>query len=385
MKCYIICLFLVILATPVLAQQSAQADNALLLDYYQTQRFDKAADYLKKTCPEPISNIKILKALAYCSQMQGKLPEAEAYYERVYALDSTSTSVLYSLGSINMSRGNEAKAEVYYKQILKHDSTNFLVYKQLAHIYHNKADLIHEMNNLAKANQLNPVDADVASDFSDLLINLKLYPSAEKILDTAVKADPENLVLLESLTKLLYMQKKWPEAANCCEKILTLGDQSPIVLTRLGISYFNMNNYQCALETFSQIDALNHDETVCYYTAVSYKKLKDYPDAIKWFQKTIDAGISPNTSQYYNSLADTYETTKNYNRAEFAYQKSLQFKTDAITYYSIANMYDTELKNHKLALVYYRKYLAGKPDADEKNYVVYAKSRVAVLSRNQNF
>lgn len=384
MKYYLLCISFLILATTVLAQQPTQQDNALLLDYYQTQRFDKAAEYLKKAYPEPISDVKILKALAYCSQMQGKLPEAEAYYERVYALDSTSTSVLYSLGSINMSRGNKAKAEVYYKQILKHDSTNFLVYKQLAGICHDRADLVCEMNNLAKANKLNPVDADVASDFSDLLINLKLYPSAEKILDTAVKADPENLVLLESLAKLLYTQKKWPEAANCCEKILTLGDQSPIVLTRLGISYFNMSNYQCALESFAQIDALNHDETVCYYTAVSYKKLKDYLNAIKWFQKTIDAGISPNTSQYYNSLADTYETIKSYSHAELAYQKSLQFKPDAMTYYAIANMYDTELKNHKMALIYYKKYLAGKPDADEKSYVVYAKNRVATLSRNQD-
>lgn len=381
MKYHLICLLFVLIALPALAQQSPAPDNSLLLDYYQTQRFDKAFDYLTKTYPEPISDIKILKALAYCSQMQGKLPEAEAYYERVYTLDSTSTSVLYSLGSINMSRGNEVKAEGYYRQILKHDSTNFLIYKQLAHICTDRKDIICEMNNLAKANKLNPVDADVASDFSDLLINLKLYPSAEKILDTAVKADPENLVLLESLAKLLYSQKKWPEAANCCEKILTLGDQSAVVLTRLGISYFNLNNYQCALETFSQIDALNHDETVCYYTAVSYKKLKDYPDAIKWFQKTIDAGISPNTSQYYNSLADTYETTKNYSRAAFAYQKSLQFKPDAMTYYSIANMYDTELKNHKMALVYYKKYLAGKPDADEKSYVAYAQNRVAVLSK----
>lgn len=377
---YYICLFAFLLFTPVIfAQQSA--DNSLLIDYYQTQRFDKATEYLKQHNPEPIADIKILKALAYCSQMQGKLPEAEAYYERVYAIDSTSTSVLYSLGNINLNRGNDAKAEIYYRKILTHDSTNVAVYKQLARICQNKADIICQLNNLAKANKLNPVDADVAADLSNLLITLKLLPSAEKILDTAIKADPENLVLLESQAKLLYSEKKWPEAANCCEKILTLGDQSPVVLTRLGISYFNLNNFNCALETFSRIDAMNQDETVCYYTAVSYKKLKDYPNALKWFQKTIDAGISPNTSQYYNSLADTYEITKDYNGAKFAYQRSLQFKPDAMTYYSIANMYDAELKNHKMALVYYRKYLAAKPADDEKAYIDFAKNRVAVLSK----
>lgn len=381
MKHHILILAFLLISISAFSQQTASPDNAVLLDYYQTQRYDKAADYLKQNYPEPINDIKILKALAYCSQMQGKLPEAEAYYERVYVLDSTSTSVLYSLGSINMARGNEAKAETYYKQILKRDSTNFVIYKQLARICMNRKDIICEMNNLAKANKLNPVDADVASDFSELLINMKLYPSAEKILDTAVAADPESMVLLQSLAKLLYSEKKWAAAANCCEKMIMLGDMSPIVLTRLGIAYFNLNSYQCALETFSQIDNLNQDETVCYYTAASYKKLKDYTNAIKWFQKTIDAGISANTSQYYNSMADTYETVKNYERAAYAYQKSLQFKPDAMTYYSIANMYDAELKNHKMALVYYKKYLAAKPDEDEKAYVAYAQNRVAVLSK----
>src|ERR1700749_4189011 len=114
MKCYIITLMVLALGSPVFAQQTTMPDNTLLLDYYQTQRFDKAADYLKKNYPEPISDINILKALAYCTQMDGKLPEAEAYYERIYALDSTSVAVLYSLGSINMSRGNETKAEIYY-------------------------------------------------------------------------------------------------------------------------------------------------------------------------------------------------------------------------------------------------------------------------------
>jgi tetratricopeptide (TPR) repeat protein len=381
MKCYISLLAILLLAMPSFAQQTTSPDNALLLDYYQTQRFDKAAEYLKQTYPEPINDIKILKALAYCEQMQGKLPDAEAYYERVYAIDSTSTSVLYSLGSINMSRGNEVKAETYYREILKHDSTNFIIYKQLARICENRKDIICELNNLAKANKLNPVDADVAADLSGMLISLKQYPPAEKILDTAIKADPENIALLGSLSKLLYMQKKWSDVANCCEHILSLGDAQPVILTRLGISYFNLNEYHCAIEEFSQIDSLNHDETVCYYTAVSYKKLKDYPNAIKWFEKTIDAGISPNTSQYYNSLADTYETIKSYSRAEFAYQKSLQFKPDAMTFYYIANMYDTELKNHKMAVVYYKKYIASKPAEDEKNYVVFAKSRVAMLSK----
>lgn len=188
--------------TPVIAQDSTNINNALLLSYYQEQRFDQATDYLKKVYHEPITDIKTLKALAYCSQMTGKLPEAETYYQRVYELDSTNTGVLFSLGSINLRRGNKEKAEIWYKEIALKDSTNFNVFKQLATISMGKRDTLGELRSLSTANRLNPEDADVASDLSDLYIALKNLSPAEKILNTAIKADTVNIVLLESLVKL---------------------------------------------------------------------------------------------------------------------------------------------------------------------------------------
>jgi len=362
-------------------QDSVKVNNALLLDYYQNQRFDQAADYLKATYPEPITDIKILKALAYCSQMNGKLPEAETYYERVYAMDSTSTSVLFSLGGINLRRGNSAKAEGYYKKIILRDSTNFIVYKQLAKISSDKKDVLATINYLQKANKLNPEEPDVASDLSDLYVGLKFYAGAEKILTRAITADPQNITLLQSLVKLEYGQKKWPETANTCEQLILQDDLSGVVLTQLGIAYYNMNDYKCSIESFGQIADNEQTETTCYYTGACYKQLKDYNKAISYFQKTIELGISTNISSYYTEIADTYETTKKYKKAETAYQKVLQFSQLPITYYSMANLYDTELKNRRSALLYYKKYLAAKPPQTQQNYIAYAKSRVKLLKK----
>lgn len=79
------------------AQQAAKIDNALLLDYYQNQRFMDAANYLKKTFPEPITDAKILAQLAYTSQMANKLVDAEGYYQRIYNLDTTNQEVYTAL------------------------------------------------------------------------------------------------------------------------------------------------------------------------------------------------------------------------------------------------------------------------------------------------
>ncbi|HTE02171.1 MAG TPA: hypothetical protein VK668_22940 [Mucilaginibacter sp.] len=362
------------------AQQSTQPDNNLLLEYYQTQRFADAANYLKKTYPEPVTDSKALASLAYTSQMAGRLPDAEGYYQRIYEQDSTRTPILYSLGSINLRRGNNAKAMIYYKKILLRDSTNYSVYKQLAKISFDNTDIPAYATYLDKANQLNPTDADIASELSDLYVNLKLNPKAEQVLSRAVAADEENIVLQESLLKLVYAQSKWNEVITVGEKLLQLGNRSPVILSKIGQAYFNVRDYQCGIQTLTAIDNISQNESTYYFTAACYKQLKNQLKAIEYFKKSVDAGISANIDAYYNEIADSYSTIKNPAKALGAYQKALQFNERPMTYYAIANLYDTELKNKKNAIRYYKKYLAAKPPAKQQSYIACSKSRIAILN-----
>jgi tetratricopeptide (TPR) repeat protein len=192
----------------VFAQQTNKVDDALLLDYYQNQRFAEAADYLKKAYAEPITNTKALGQLAYTSNMAGRLADAESYYQRIYNIDSANTPVLYSLGGLNMRRGNIAKAEMYYKRIIARDTTNFMVYKQLAQISHDKNDLTTFIFYLQKANHLNPAEPDIASDLSDIYVNMKFNDQAEKVLSAAIAADPENIISAKQPDEAAIRPKK---------------------------------------------------------------------------------------------------------------------------------------------------------------------------------
>ncbi|MDB5150778.1 MAG: tetratricopeptide repeat protein, partial [Mucilaginibacter sp.] len=58
MKSFFITLLLTLSVLQLRAQQAA--NDSLLLDYYQNQRFADAADYLKKIYPEPVTDIKVL-------------------------------------------------------------------------------------------------------------------------------------------------------------------------------------------------------------------------------------------------------------------------------------------------------------------------------------
>lgn len=379
----IYCLFAILLVfMTASAQQNIKIDDALLLDYYQSQRFAEAADYLKANYAEPVKDAKPLAQLAYTSQMAGRFADAEGYYQRVYNIDSNNISVLFSLGNINLRRGNVLKAEAHYKKILARDTSNFMVYKQLAQISADKSDIAANIVYLQKANKINPAEADVASDLSDRYVSLKFTGQAEKVLNKAIAADPENIVLLLSLMKLTYEQKKWPETVDVCLKLMKNGNESGLVQTRLGVAYYNLKNYACGAETLLQIGKNEQNEFSYYYAAMCFKALKDQNWAITYFNKAIADGISPSIASYYGEIADSNEKTKKYKKAVEAYQKGLQFDAYPMLYYTLANLYETNLKDKKNAVKYYKKYLAAKPPVDkQKDFIAYAKSRVAGVGR----
>ncbi len=382
MKASALYLITIIFSIPVLAQQSAKADDTLLLDYYQNQRFADAADYLKKTYPEPVIDMKILRSLAYASQMAGRLPEAESYYERIYATDTTNAAVMFSLGGINIRRGNNVKALGYYKKILQKDSSNFSVYKQLATLSQNTGNVTDAAKYLRKANNINPLEPDVAYDLCLYYNNMKLYGTADSVVTIALKADTANLLLLAGKAQAEFQLKKYAETVQVCNKLQQEGDQTGPVIKMLAISYYSLKNYTGCINAFKIMEETGTaNETSYYYTAMSYKALKKQSIAIAYFDKAIKEALSGNVNSYYGEMADSYDQMHLAKRAAGAYQKSLLYGAMPLTYYALANLYDTELKNKALAKRYYKKYLSSSSErSGHASYVAYAKSRIEKLS-----
>jgi tetratricopeptide (TPR) repeat protein len=288
---------------------------------------------------------------------------------------------LRNMATINQRRGNVFKAEVFLKKYILLDSANFWVYKDLANFMISKGDIPSQLSYLQKANKIDSTEFDVAADLSDLYVKLKLFPQAEKILSVAIAADPENIVLLQSLLRLASAQKKWPLAVKTGEQLLQAGDQSGFTATKLGVAYYHTKNYRCGIEILVDMPEIAQTEVTAYFTAACYKQLKDQKNAISFFEKAIKLSISPSTSTYYGEMADSYETIKQLSKAQASYQKSLLYDEKPLTFYFLANLYDVKLNDQKSALKYFRKYLAAKPnETEEKEYITYAKSRLEQLT-----
>ncbi|MES2375224.1 MAG: tetratricopeptide repeat protein [Bacteroidota bacterium] len=362
------------------AQDTRKTDDALLLEYYQNQRFADALSYLKTIYTEPVTDAKELSRLAYTAALAKLLPDAEGYYQRVYDRDSTNQSVLYNLASINQRRGNNNKAELYFKKLVNLDTVNFNAYNRLGQINRDKGDLKNEIYYFEKANKLNPTDPDVAVDLTEAYIIKDQDQQAEKVLAIAINADPDNIILQQTLLRLSYVQSKWKETVKTGEQLLLLGDSTSATLAKLGRAYFQTKNYVCGITILLKIPEDNQTENTAYYTAGCYKMLKDQKKAIFYFTKAITLSISTSTGTYYNEIADSYETQKAFKKAQDNYLKGLLYDEQPMTYYYLATMFDSELKNKKSALKYYKKYVAAKPDEKQKKYKDFSEARIVALS-----
>ncbi len=385
MKSILLFLLIIYLSTSVFAQQAQKADDALLLEYYQNQRFADAADYLKKTYPEPVTDVKILSGLAYTSEMAARLPEAEDYYQRIYATDTTNMAVLFNLGSINARRGNNTKAINYYKKILAKDSTNFNVLKQMATLSRASGSVLDAINYLIKANKLNPTEPDVAYDLSSFFINLKLYKKADTVVTAPSFKKPIPQICCYCLEKrrLNTWLEKFPETVVVCNQLVQTGNQTDEIVNMLGNSWYNLKKYSDdCITTLKKLEESNTaSETSYYYMAMSYKALHNHALAVIYFDKAVKAAVSENVNSYYGEMADSYDQLHQLKKAVNAYQKSLLYGVMPLTYYALANLYDTELKNKALALRYYRKYINSDPPKVQQSYTAYAKRRVGELAR----
>lgn len=357
--------------------QTPVLDKEKLLEFYQTQRYADAAQYLQSIYPADTKDLKALSQIAYCYMMSGKLPEAEKSYLKIDSLQPHTLSVLFSLANINSRRGNEFAAKFYLYDIIKLDSANFNAYKQLA----NYTDSIKlKIVYLKKANTLNATEPDVAYDLAIAYKNLKLFEPAYQTLKIAIAADTANLFLQQALLPIANELKKYAEVINIGEKLLKNGADGNVVKD-VGKAYFYLKNYQKCIFYYNLLEKMDlQNESILYFMSLSYRELKNYNLAAKYAKMTIEEGISKNTSAYYLLLGGIYETNQQFINALNAYKKGLTFSSNSTIYYSLGLLYDLRLKQNKNALTYYNLYLKSKPDADEKEQVVYVKARIIEIT-----
>ncbi|MBA4053394.1 MAG: hypothetical protein C0490_01655 [Marivirga sp.] len=343
-----------------------------LLRNYQ---FDRALTLLNQV-PDSLS-LESLQKKGHCYFQLGNYKMAIQQFERVAGIDSINTQALFQLAQLYARDRQYENAYTCYEKLIANDSLNSFYYKQYGIVAIQAEAVNLAFPNLFEAVRLNPTDIEAYVLLGDLLIENDQYKMADSILSHALTFIPSpNLTLL--LARAQFGEKKFEDVIKTTETLLTNTDTLTIHARLMGVSYFQLHQYDQALPFMDFLLKRGlKAEWVYYYTGVSYQHLSKPDSAIIFLNKAIEEGVSENITQYYVQLATSYENTGDFKSAIKYYKAAYETSKKDILLYHLGRNYDVYYKDKSTAIAYFKRYL----DSDDTIKVAkeYTRSRLTEL------
>ena len=259
------------------------------------------------------------------------------------------------LAEIYEEQGQDENALKEYLEIVRIDPGNASVYFSLAEHYRRTGDKEKSVEALRKAmgNPNTEVDLklQVLSSYYELSMQYpELTAQAMELCSLMVSAHPESARARAVYGDFLYREGKMEEAREQFEKVL-LDDKSVFgVWNQLLMIESELKNHKRVVELSTEAIELFPTSPVFYlYKGISSIQLKQYEAAIESLKSGAEITVGNNalSAQFFASLGDSYNATKQYKESDDAYEKALRY--DANNTYVLNNFaYYLSMRKDKL-------------------------------------
>ena len=338
--------------------------------YKNLLNYHAAIQLLEKIIQNDSLNIQVLTELADNYQLIGNYKKAEAIYTRCMRLQPESQffklnyiSVLYKLKEWD-------QTIIEIKKTLTTDTLTSL-YALAGDCYWQIDDNDSAVYYYKKTLQKYPQDYNTTYKLAKIYLQLQKYT---EIIDCT-----ENYIALDSTNKAINQfngigycfNQQYEKAIYQLCKIYKSGDKTFTTNYFLGASYFGLKDYYPAYEHLSeayQKDSSNLN--LIYYLGRSAILSGKFSTGTTVLKRGLDL-MTPKDSvlyNYYNNLALGYSRWNKPQEAIKNYETCLKLKPESkLTVYTMASIYDHNLKNPKQALKYYTLFLSFFPKEPENN------------------
>ncbi|MCG8412486.1 MAG: hypothetical protein MI739_14505 [Bacteroidales bacterium] len=287
--------------------------------------------------------------------------KAEPLIDKVLLSDSTNFDLLQKKILISEFNLKYNKAIDILNKAIEHDSLNIFYLSHLGDNYKRIDNTILSGYYYKKAYKQNKYNLNIAKKLIGYY--LKKNPAkAVNICDTILNTDSLNIAFLRYKAFAFFKMKKFKEALNGYQKIYSLGDSSVSVLKKIGISRYKIDDFdgsQLYLEQALKKDTTDSEITFYYGCSYAYSPYKYR--ALRYFFKTIEL-LEPNKQvlvAIYDQIAFTYRNIHEYDKSLDYYQKIYKLDpSKSKCLFSIASIYDNNLKQKVKAKEYYELFLA---------------------------
>jgi tetratricopeptide (TPR) repeat protein len=357
--------------------------------YERTGKLDKIAPLIKAVADANPANNEYQYTLANAYSMTGKYDEAIKIFDKLESqmgiseefavqkkalymrmrkpekaideirklMNAFPDEVSYRgfLAEIYEEQGQDENALKEYLEVVRIDPTNASVYFSLAEYYRRTGDKEKSVEALRKAMGNPNTDVDlklqVLSSYYELSMQYpELSVQALELCSLMVVAHPESARARAVYGDFLYREGKMEEAREQFEKVL-LDDKSVFgVWNQLLMIESELKNHKRVVELSTEAIELFPTSPVFYlYKGISSIQLKQYESAIESLKGGAEITVGNNalSAQFFASLGDSYNATKQFKESDDAYEKALRY--DANNTYVLNNFaYYLSVRKDKL-------------------------------------
>ena len=253
--------------------------------------------------------------------------------------------------------GNFKKAEEIYRDLISREMGSYIAYSQLGAILLINSSYDDALENLLKANALNPKDINTLTNLAkayrikgqiDLAIVtyqkiLKINPNDFKALDLlgVIYLDKKDYsASINYLKNSLLINKdyfnsnfnfalanqqigNWGIALKYYENVLQIDPKCHLAYYNLGEAYNNIGEVNKSISSYEKCINLKPDFFSAYLNlGVIYNNQMDIDKAINVFKSAME--INPNFSEVYYNLGNSYEKKEDLDKAVFFLRKAIK-------------------------------------------------------------
>jgi len=324
--------------------------------------YSSAIDMLNTLSAEYPDDVPVKLQLAICYEAIAQYPKSIDCYNQLLRIDSTNTYFEVRKADLLYRSEKYALSLDAYSRIDSTYNANYVA-RCMAMCYEKLNQPDKAKDYYAKAWELDARDVFSANSLVKIYLKKEDYVSAYDYSEKFIKNDSSNLTM-NALNAFACYNLNYYDIAICrFKRCLQQGDSSLIVNRSLGFSYYLTDKDSLARPLLQQAflqDTTNNN--VLYILGKVNYKLGYYQDAVDCFLKMAEKITPSNTLLYtvYKELAMASEKNGEFRNALSAFEIASRYASDNNSNmelsYAIANLYENELMNYSLAVVYYRQY-----------------------------
>jgi len=238
---------------------------------------------------------EFLNAAARMAAQLGKLDDAEAYFLKIWTMDTTDFNANIQLAQFYTQVGKDGQALEFYWDLLENDRDNPAILRAIGDCCTRMNDKFTACDAYWFAFQNNKENAVLASTLINALLAFdNRIDAALEVCDTALYYHPENRKLWQNKGAIFYIAKRYNEADSIFTWLLAQGDTSFYTCKYGGYSKLGMGKTMDAIELLE--NAYSKDSTaidVCLFLGSALGKTYDRKMAYKLFDRA-DSLMQPN-------------------------------------------------------------------------------------------